>query len=97
MAMTRRQIRQQIKKLGGKPDSATVARTEFSVNTTRQEKRFREEQARERGVHNVPIDPSSVSDPRRWYEGRPLVRPQNPEIERMKRERRESGGDKFPR
>ena len=59
------------------------------------EKRFREEQARERGIHNVPIDPRSVDDPRKWYEGRPLDT-RDPAIERMKQERDRSRGDRFP-
>jgi hypothetical protein len=95
--MTNRQIRQQIKKLGGKADVANVERTAFSVNASEAEKRARRDQARDRGILGVPIDPRTVNDPRKWYEGRPLEMPKNPEIEAMKAARRKAGGDKFPR
>ena len=75
MGMSNRDIRKRMKQLGGKADCANVERAAHSINTSAAEKRFREEQARERGIHNVPIDPASVSDPRKWYEGKPLKMP----------------------
>lgn len=87
MSMSNKAIRKQIRKLGGKPSVGSVERAAHSINTTSAEKRFREEQARERGIHNVPIDPSSIEDPRKWYEGKPLDT-RDPAIERMKAERR---------
>ena len=94
MAMTRRDIRKRIRKLGGTPTSAVVERAEHSINTTPQEKKFREEQARERGILGVPIDPRSVDDPRKWYLGKRLDT-RDPALERMKREREQRGGDRF--
>lgn len=94
MSMSNKAIRKQMRKLGGKPTVGAVERAAHSINTTAQEKRFREEQARERGIHGVPIDPASVHDPREWYKGKPLDT-RDPAIERLKRERRESGGDRF--
>lgn len=94
MTMSNRQLRKQIRKLGGTPSVGVVERASHSINTTSHEKRFREEQARERGLHNVPIDPRSVSDPRKWYEGKPLDT-RDPAIEAMKNARRNTGGDVF--
>lgn len=94
MSMTNRDIRKKMRKLGGKPTVGAVERAQYSINTTSQEKRFREEQARERGIHNVPIDPASVNDPRKWYEGRPLDT-RDPVVERMKQERARMNGDRF--
>ena len=92
--MTNRAIRKQMRKLGGKPSVGLVERASHSINTTPREKALRVEQAKELGIHNVPIDPRSVNDPRKWYEGKPLVT-RSPEIERMKAERRQAGGDRF--
>lgn len=94
MGMTNRALRKQIRKLGGKPSAGIVERAAHSINTTAAEKRLRAEQAKELGIHNVPIDPRSVSDPRKWYEGKPLDT-RNPEIERLKAERKRAGGDRF--
>jgi len=94
MAMSNRDIRKKIRKLGGKPTVGIVERAQHSINTTDAEKRFRKEQARELGIEGVPIDPRSIDDPRKWYEGRP-VNTDTPEIARMKAERARARGDRF--
>ncbi len=94
MSMSARDMRKKIRKLGGKPNVANMERAAFSVNASESEKRFRKEQAREHGVLGVPIDPSSISDPRKWYEGRPLDT-RDPHLETMKRERARANGDRF--
>ena len=94
MAMSNRAIRKQIRKLGGKPSAGIVERAALSINTTKQEKAFRVEQAKEKGVYNIPIDPASVKDPRRWWEGKRLDT-RDPRVEQMKRERQSGGGDRF--
>ena len=94
MSMSDKAIRKQMRKLGGKPTVGSVERAKHSINASEAEKRFRKEQARERGIENVPIDPASVSDPRRWYEGRPIDT-RDPAIERMKQERARAQGDRF--
>lgn len=94
MSMSNRDIRRKIRKLGGKPTVGIVERAQHSINTTAAEKRFRVEQAKELGIYNKPIDPRSVDDPRKWYQGRP-INTDTPEIARMKAERARARGDRF--
>lgn len=94
MAMSNRDIRKRMRKLGGKPTVGLVERAAASINTSAQEKRFRVEQAKELGIYNVPIDPRTVSDPKKWHEGKPM-NTDSPEIARMKAERARAKGDRF--
>lgn len=94
MAMSNRDIRKRMRKLGGKPTVGLVERAAASINTSAREKQLRVEQAKELGIHNVPLDPRTISDPKKWYEGKP-VNSDSPEIARMKAERARARGDRF--
>lgn len=94
MSMGHKQVRKLLRKMGGKTDMAHVERTMASINTSPAEKRARMEIARERGILNKPLDPRTISDPKRWYEGRPLQTQRPAELNDAMRARRESGGDR---
>ena len=71
---------------------ANVERAAASLNLTPRERALRIEQAKELGLHNVPIDPRTVNSPAEWHKGKRLNIKRPEELNDFIRARREGGG-----